>query len=47
MNTELNKSLYKVNIFLLKLLPMLMCAGLIIASYGATFQINSGFEIGL
>ena len=42
---EINKSLYKVDIFLLKLLPVLMCAGLIIASYGAAFQITAGFGI--
>lgn len=44
---EINKSLYKVDLFLLKLLPMIMCAGLIIASYGATFQISDGFGIAL
>lgn len=42
---EINKSLYKVDLFLLKLLPMIMCAGYLIASYGATFQITSGFGI--
>lgn len=45
MNNELNKSLYKVDLFLLKLLPMIMCAGLIIASYGARFGITGGFGI--
>lgn len=41
----LNKHLYKVNLFLLKLLPVIMCSGLIIASYGATFQVITGFGI--
>ena len=41
----LNKRLYKINLFLLKLLPVIMCSGLIIASYGATFQISEGFVI--
>lgn len=41
----LNKRLYKVNLFLLKLLPVIMCAGYLIASYGATFQITTGFGI--
>lgn len=41
----LNKQLYKVNLFLLKLLPVIMCVGHLIASYGATFQITTGFGI--
>lgn len=41
----INKQLYKVDLFLLKLLPVLMCGGLIIASYGATFQITAEFGI--
>jgi hypothetical protein len=41
----LNKHLYKVNLVLLKLLPVIMCSGLIIASYGATFQVITGFGI--
>ena len=41
----LNKRLYKVNLFLLKLLPVIMCVGHLIASYGATFQITTGFGI--
>ena len=45
MSYELNKSLYKVDLFLLKLLPMIMCASYLIASYGATFQITTGFGI--
>lgn len=42
---EINKSLYKVDLFLLKLLPMIMCASYLIANYGATFQITTGFGI--
>lgn len=41
----INKNLYKVNLFLLKLLPMLMCAGLIIATYGALVQASEGFTL--
>lgn len=41
----INKNLYKVDLFLLKLLPMIMCGSYLIASYGATFQITIGFGI--
>ena len=45
MNTELDKNLYKTDIFLLKLLPVIMFISHIISSYGAIFQINTGIEI--
>ena len=44
-NIVINKQLYKADIFLLKLLPMIMCGSYLIASYGATFQITAGFGI--
>lgn len=40
-----NKQLYKVDLFLLKLAPVLMCGGLIISTYGASFKIIAGFGI--
>ena len=36
---QLNKDLYKVDLFLLKLLPVIMVVSHIIASYGAIFQV--------
>lgn len=42
---EINKSLYKADLFILKLLPVIMCCSHLIASYGATFQITTGFGI--
>ena len=42
---QLNKDLYKVDLFLLKLLPMIMVVSHIIASYGAIFQVVSGVAI--
>ena len=41
----INKQLYKADLFLLKLLPMIMCGSYLIASNGATFQITAGFGI--
>lgn len=47
MNNEILKlkELYKIDLFLLKLLPVVMVISHIIASYGAIFQINTGIEI--
>lgn len=42
---QLNKDLYKVDLFLLKLLPVIMVISHIIASYGAIFQVVSGAAI--
>lgn len=42
---QLNKDLYKVDLFLLKLLPVIMVISHIIASYGAIFQVVSGVAI--
>ena len=42
---QLNKELYKVDLFLLKLLPVIMVISHIIASYGAIFQVVSGAAI--
>ena len=42
---QLNKDLYKVDLFLLKLLPVIMVVSHIIASYGAIFQVVSGAAI--
>ena len=44
-NVLKNKELYKVDLFLLKLLPVIMVISLIIASYGAIFQVVSGVAI--
>ena len=44
-NIIINNQLYKADIFLLNLLPMIMCGSYLIASYGATFQITTGFGI--
>lgn len=41
----MNKDLYKVDLFLLKLLPVIMVVSHIIASYGAIFQVVSGAAI--
>ena len=41
----LNKDLYKVDLFLLKLLPVIMVISHIIASYGAIFKVVSGAAI--
>lgn len=38
----MNKDLYKVDLFLLKLLPMIMAFSYIIAQYAALFNIGSG-----
>ena len=40
-----NKQLYKVDLFLLKLLPVVMVISHIIASYGAIFKVVSGAAI--
>ena len=40
-----NKQLYKVDLFLLKLLPVIMVISHIIASYGAIFKVVSGAAI--
>ena len=42
---QLNKDLYKVDLFLLKLLPVIMVVSHIIASYGAIFKVVSGAAI--
>ena len=47
MNSDIlkTKELYKVDLFLLKLLPVIMVISHIIASYGAIFQVVSGAAI--
>ena len=47
MNNDIlkNKDLYKVDLFLLKLLPVIMVISHIIASYGAIFKVVSGAAI--
>ena len=47
MNNDIlkNKDLYKVDLFLLKLLPVIMVISHIIASYGAIFKVISGAAI--
>lgn len=42
---QINKELYKVDLFLLKLLPIIMVISHIIASYGAIFKVVSGAAI--
>ena len=42
---QLNKDLYKVDLFLLKILPVIMVISHIIASYGAIFKVVSGAAI--
>lgn len=41
----MNKNLYKVELFLLKLLPIIMAISLLIAQYGAYLQVTSGLLI--
>lgn len=41
----MNKDLYKIELFLLKLLPIIMAISFIIAQYGACFQINEGLTL--
>ena len=41
----MNKNLYKVELFLLKLLPIIMAISLLIAKYGAYLQVTSGLLI--
>lgn len=47
MNNDIlkTKELYKIDLFLLKLLPIIMAISFIIAQYGACFQINEGWTL--